>query len=977
MKRLYLSLVLLCTLSVSSWAAVLYFPQNLVEFPNSGDPQPDVREGHKYYRQYVWWSWSGDMTDGFDLSGSEADFIWSVDVTGDITIASGHYLTKNGTHYELSNSEIYFDGSKGTITLTATNPDFGGVPYTASYTISYHAGVPSKRWDFNTKPFTTTNRGWEWGDEEHMSTPAQDHPAYTPYKYALTPGTDGSYLVNEAAGLKFEAPAYCFGFHNPGVNHNVQRYRNSQWETYYDENKDANVETRFICFKAGSKLTIPATTFSDYSRPRVRIKMNRDAAKQYVNWQWQASTTLNLKINNGADAEGKPCNQQNGWYGIGGSAWWGRDKGDYLYRGEYHFQVIDKTQDFSIEVPGSSSGVNGDAAWLMIYTIEVYDSDEMITENDVLGEWYQYLTTEYKDESGNVTTSTLTEPGKYWVHYRGKAEKSTVSNCTTSGTVGTKGTYTGSNFINRFVSDNANDTKHTYTPVKGEYGSFRMRLDVHDHNNNYVTDYAYRTQSVGLMENKNYPYTWDFTDIKAYQSSPFTDDKGVATVAANKMQLESQLGYAQQPDNNYTTGAIYVPRNVWDTDGAFRIANNGGHDVLFAGGSQLWYGTTIIPETAGLGFTPVNYDGAYNGAMTITDDGLLFDQNIRDWWLWRIMIPQVDNKCTIYVRAKKLRSDSFYNVGYYYGDATNATEKSRFSTDAISSTKKAREIATDDNDVIYAIPAPTSTTNVTLFFQGVEVHKIAVSKDNKHVNKYGWATESRDHVIDPELTSYFSNKNFEHCTVTNVNYSTKKVTLLRNLVTNKKVLMKSNGSDNNASIIHNKENKAVDILAENDGFHLFVPDIHDYVANNEGVYNQKTTQSHEATMKAQLSAGDVSATNTDGTTNFVLTYDVAYVEDGVQGESSDIGYVGFFRVQAAGVHSPGNQGYLPIQLGPNDYTNKFTISWGEEDDIDATIINNAAVVNDNVFYNLNGQKVNGVPTTRGIYIINGKKIVVK
>ena len=977
---------MLCTLSVSSWAAVLYFPQKVVEFPSSGDPQPEVRDGHKYYRQYVWWSWNDDQSNGFDLSGNEADFIWSVDVTGDITIPSGHYHSKNGTHYELDNSEIYFDGNKGTITLTATQPNFNGMPYSASYTINYHTGVPSKRWDFNTKPFTPKTDSWMWGDEQHMSTPAQDHPAYTPYNYPVNANTNGDYFINEAAGLIFEAPQYGFGFHNPGVNHNVQRYRNSRWETYYDENKDANVETRFICFKAGSKLTIPASTFSEYSRPRVRIKMNRDAAKQYVNWQWQASTTLNLKINNGADAEGKPCNQQNGWYGIGGSAWWGRDKGDYLYRGEYHFQVIDKTQDFSIEVPGTSSGVNGDAAWLMIYTIEVYDSDEMITENDVLGDWYQYLTTEYKNESGNVTTSTLTEPGKYWVHYRGKAEKSTVSNCTTSGTVGTKGTYTGSNFINRFVSDNANDTKHTYTPVKGEYGSFRMRLDVHDHNNNYVTDYAYRTQSVGLMENKIYPYTWDFTDIKPYQSSNFTDDKGVATVAANKMELESQLGYAQQPDNNYTTGAIYVPRNVWDTDGAFRIANNGGHDVLFAGGSQLWYGTTIIPETAGLGFTPVNYDGAYNGAMTLTDDGLLFDQNIRDWWLWRIMIPQVDNKCTIYVRAKKLRSDSFYNVGYYYGDATNATEKSRFSTAAISSTKVAREIATDGDDVIYAIPSPSSTTNVTLFFTGVEVHKIAVSKDPKTVNKYGWATESRDRVIDQELTSYFTGVPFETVLVDAVNYSSKSVTLSR-VDMSSNVMDLTDGNDYHAYIIHNttevaesdKDKKKVDILAKDDGFHLFVPDIHDYVKANSSTYNLKSLNTYAETMKAQLASGTVPQTNDDdGTTNFVLTWQVADVEDGQQGGTYDFGYVGFFRVQATGVTSKGNQGYLPVATSPSNGINKFNLVWDDNlNGIDNTIITNTAVVNDNIFYNLNGQKIDGVPTQRGLYIFNGKKIVVK
>ena len=664
----------------------------------------------------------------------------------------------------------------------------------------------------------------------------------------------------------------------------------------------------------------------------------------------------------------------------------------------------------------------------MIYTIEVYDSDKLITENSVLGDRYQYLTTEYKDESGNLTTSTITDPGQYWVHYRGKAEKSTVSNCTTSGTVGTKGSKTGSNFIQRFVSDESNDTKHTYTPEKGEYGSFRMRLDVHDHNNNYVTDYAYRTQSVGLMQNKIYPYTWDFTDIKVYQNKDFRDDKGLVTVAANKMALESQNGYAQQPENNYVTGVTYIPRNVWNEDGSFRIAHNSGnYNVLFAGGSQLWYGKTIIPETAGLAFTPVNFDGDYNGAMTLTKDGLKFAQNNRDWWFWRIMIPNVDSECTIYVRARRLPQQTvpnplynnpkypnqpetidipFYNVGYYYGDATNSTEKSLFSTAALTNTATAREIAVDgeSGDVIYAIPAPSKTTNVTLFFTGVEVHKIAVSKDPKTVNKYGWATESRDHVIDQELTSYFTGKNFVTYLVDEVNSSNTSVKLSDVTMTSN-VMEKSNGSDYNAYIIRNKDAEIlkdengnvvkdendevvatgkVDILNTGGGFHLFVPDIHDYVkiGENTSTYNQKSVNTYKPLLRAKLNPDGVVTKNEtiDGVeyTNFVLTWQVADITEGQQGSQYDFENVGFFRVQDAGIQSKGNQGYLPLILASGNTTNKYNIVWDDDTNgIDATITDNVARRNDNVFYNLSGQRLNGVPTKGGIYIVNGKKIVVK
>ena len=976
MKKIYLLLMLFlgCVGSVSAQDNYIWFPEEVVQLESGAN---------KEYTQEIWYE--GALPGGGNFYGALP--FWEAyrdDYEYDAETISGNLVVTYVGYIENQvGVKVTFTGSKGAIKVSArNNGNFDGTQYSCSYILYY--GGSSKRWDFNTKPFTVKGDSWWWGSETHMAG-NENHPAYTPFNYAMTYNDTGNRgpeaLVAEAEGLRFDVAAGAFGYHNPAVD-NYVRNKKGQWVT--DLTSDKNIETRFICFKAGSKLSIPASFFSGYTNPRVRIKMGRDG-----------HTTLNLKVHNAYDAVGKEikCGEYDtADYGIGGCSWWGwkddaehRNKFDYYYRGEYHFQIKDKTQDFAIEVP---TWANQDQSndWLMIYTIEVYDSEEMITENSVLGDNYQFLTTRFIGKS-----ETVSDPAAFYVHYRGKGESSSVSNGTVSGTVGTLGNKTYSStpaddkFLERFVTSGGTDKHHTYTPEPGEYGTFRIRLDVNDHNGQYVTDYAYRTMSCGLLENKLYPYTWDLTDINTYKNSPFTDDKGVSTVAANKMAMESTMGYAQQPNNDHFHGVTYIPRNLWETDGSLRVANEAGnYNVMFCDGSQLWYGNTIIPEAAGLGFQPNNFDGLYNGAMTLTTGGLQMDQDQTTWWKWRILVPQVDNKCTIYVRAKKLKADTEnYIVGYVYGDTGNKDPYEEYSTAALSSTKAARLVATDGDDVIYAIPGPSSTQNVTLFFNGVEVHKIAVSTDNKHVNKYGWATESRDHVIDPELTAYFSGEDFEHCTVENVNYASKTVTLSRNLVTNKKVLKKSAGGDNNASIIHNKTNKTVktvDILATNDGFHLFVPDIHDYVkndiVNNEGSYNQKSTYGHAATMVAQLTEGDVPATS-NGKTNFVLTYDVAYVDDGTQGTSDDIGYVGFFRVQSAGVHSPGNQGYLPIQLGSNDYTNQFKLSWGDEDGIDALVTNNAAVVNDNKFYNLNGQKINGVPTQRGIYIINGKKIVVK
>lgn len=980
MKRLLtFFLFTVFVLSANAQENHIWFPLDVVTL-DFGAP--------KEYTQEIWYE--GSLPGGGTYYGAlpnpdnyRDDYDYSAQVlSGDLVVTSVGYVSGQ------KGVKVIFTGSKGAIEITATaNGRFDGNLYSCSYILYY--GNTGKRWDFNESHYDVNGWYYNWWDSWRHMYNNDNHPGYQPYKYALSYDSNPADLIPNAAGLKFVTEAYSFGYSNYEPDHHV----NSRVGWRDDPTSDANIEYRFICFKGGSKIIVPASILKNYSNPRIRIKMGRDG-----------HTTLNLIINNAYDAVGKLCCAENGYYGIGGCSWWGwhddaehRNKYDYVYRGEYQFQIVDKNQDFSIEIP-TWAFQDQSSDWLMLYTLEVYDSEEMITENSILGDNYQFLTTQYKDKNGNLVTDSLSAPANFYIHYRGKGEVSSVSNCTVSGTVGTVGSKTGNNFIQRFVTSGETEKRHLYTPEKGEYGTFRIRLEVNDHNGNYITDYAYRTMSCGVLENKIYPYTWDLTDIKNYQNSLFRDDNGNEPDATNKMAKEATMGYALQPASNHLTGVTYIPRNLWEEDGSLRVANEAGnYNVMFCDGSQLWYGNTIIPEAAGLGFQPNNFDGQYNGALTLTDGGLQFNQDIRNWWKWRVVVPQVDNTCTIYVRAKKLVSNDFYVVGYKYCKGLTGNKDGyldyKNSTDDLDGS--ARLVATVGDDVIYAIPGPSTTQNVTLFFNGLEVHKIAVSTDPKVVNKYGWATESRDHVIDQELTSYFTGKPFETITVESVDYSKKEVGLARVTMT-ERVMKKANLSDNsnkyNAYIIHNtseegdKDKKNVDILETGKGFHLFVPDIHDYLKDNEkypsadAPYNLKKLSQHQPTMMAVLEKGALipQTNDDDGTTNFVLTWQVADVEEGQQGDTYDFGYVGFFRVQAAGVTSKGNQGYLPVATSQSNGINKFNLVWDDNlNGIDDTIITNTAVVNDNVFYNLNGQKIDGVPTQRGLYIFNGKKIVVK
>ena len=114
MKRTFTLFILLTALIGSAWSGVLYFPQKTVDFPVYGN-QPEEVNGAYYYRQDVWWYFNDDMSgETIPLNDWQiSDFLWSVDVTGDIKIANGHYLTyDDANHYELNGPEIYFTGDR-------------------------------------------------------------------------------------------------------------------------------------------------------------------------------------------------------------------------------------------------------------------------------------------------------------------------------------------------------------------------------------------------------------------------------------------------------------------------------------------------------------------------------------------------------------------------------------------------------------------------------------------------------------------------------------------------------------------------------------------------------------------------------------------------------------------------------------------------------------------------------------------------
>ena len=411
---------------------------------------------------------------------------------------------------------------------------------------------------------------------------------------------DNADMLKETEGLIILADANQLGIYNENPVSTSDKYND-----------------RYIGLMNGAKLIIPKLEAGD----RVVIKMGRygstsdDASNQY--------SLANLKFKNAKDAIGTDIS---GVYVIGGSSAPTKDdgvtpNGDQRYlHGEYHF--ISSGGDFEMEI--------NDATLVKLYSIEIYKHDETIlTENGILGDNRQIL---YTDKDTGERTINL------HLHYYGLGEKGAFLSADKK-----TGTFKNDNSISFITTD---DMNFTYTPgltsdsKNAKFGAFKARIGVKtkDGGRTYVTDYADYMIGVGYRQTMNYPYTWDFTDLKKY------------AIATGEL------------DNNGTEKGDVDDMKTWNNYG-LRVSPENTDGCLFVSGSQLYAGATMFPETKGIGIYHVNNDTRRNGKMTITGDGttesggLQVNDNrasVDNPLLWEYLVPSVKSEQAVYVHAKKV-----------------------------------------------------------------------------------------------------------------------------------------------------------------------------------------------------------------------------------------------------------------------------------------------------------------------------------
>ena len=728
-----------------------------------------------------------------------------------------------------------------------------------------------------------------------------------------------------------------------------------------------------------SSFTIPGLKDGD----RVLIFMKSGEAT--------ADNGIFLNITGAKDALGTPISSTD-LYKAGGTNWQHN-----RYEGCYHFiKDGDGNMTFSM---------NSGSMCKLLY-IRIYTGQRIVTTNIVSSATGDAGRLLFMNDKG----ATDGQGSQFSLRFRGKGQSSTNSVLTYSGNLNAA-SFTGDNFK---VTGRYNHLIDFKSKV-GEIGMFRLRMNDIEYNSKYVADFCDRNFTVGYRDKvDSYPYTWDFTDIQGFSSDNMTAEANNYPIAA-----ASQDAYGYEWD----ISLFDAEGNMKVNTGYDPITNNlifSPHKIGF--GNQLWAGGNVIPETRGLwfyseddsetGYTSEYSSALYNDCLQITSDGIRF-ANVPDqagkrvaWWNYKMVVPDVPANGAVYLRMK--RDKSVTDDAKTWSDKDNdyvpflatrfqfasQTAKTQLSTDTEikgNGNYAFYKVNGSDDEWILAVKNTGSMQHLTFTLNGWIVEKVAVSVDSKTVNKFGWATESRARVIDPELTSTLTGYTFENYIVTDANYAKKEVTLSN--ISETAVMPIAVEDGNQAYVIRNMNLDTDPANAEpgrvkilNNGFHLFVPDMHDYVADRQdGITNQKQLQSVTGNkLLARLDGNLSQQGNGANVFNYVLTTE----KKNKTGVVTPLDHVGFYLVPPTGMSGGKNVGYLPVDCSTTSGANsdaKMSIvfaPWTDDsgeavsDAIDATS-SDLSVDDNQVYYNLNGQKISGKPTKGGIYLVNGKKVVMK
>lgn len=490
----------------------------------------------------------------------------------------------------------------------------------------------------------------------------------------------------------------------------------------------------------------------------------------------------------------------------------------------------------------------------------------------------------------------------------------------------------------------ANSTDRVYNIATVTYigGKGVLKITQREKVNNFTIDKKETYVAVNTLTSKTYPYTWDFTNHNMFQGSSSTTTNMASLTAGS---------YGTWTNNNGTYGATLTTQTPFvDSNNVSQNATT--TKTLFAHGSELSAGTNTITETSGLGIagtytnasvtrTSSNVEHTYNYKMYDNTSGTLAIDGNKLSGAGTITIPNVSAGQYVFVKAS---AEPTATLGSTALTKIAVNHFGSYAWDAL-------------NDV-YAYYI-SEAGDVNLAFSSADVYKIGVTDVFKIIkNSAGKTTESRNVAIDYAESGTFTANALQPYIATtytdaNSDYGTIALVAKNCIPANTGVLLY------NQNPAENKSNRQIP---------LFVP------ASNV---------SAESVEGNKLVANVTSAT-VAGSTSYVYRYVFTNKFSYTYNNTQRTGDYGFYKVNSSGTLAA-NMAYLQLNKSSDgiSYAKQVVLFDFDSSDGETTAIENIGYekpeddVKVDVWYSLDGRRINGRPSVKGIYINQGRKVVIK
>lgn len=769
------------------------------------------------------------------------------------------------------------------------------------------------------------------------------------YAYAFPVDGDNALLIQETAGLQFTCDAEKFGIQN---------------------NAD-NMHFRNVKFANGSTLTIP------------QLKKN-----QYVMIYWdpyaggEGKSGSTFTATNVMDLEGREVNKTfvttgiaSDWYnpsdGVGAEPW-----------GATSFQVKED---------GDVTFTIADNGWNDIVKIVVdntYDTPFRIaTNNYVAGKGFQGK----KICSANHNNMLLAGEGFRVSGY--PQETRSMSAATPDFKIPHGADLVEREDIVEYSKRGAPYKLIKLTAKAGMHGNVLVTQTIYGNVLNDAgevdasTRYAFEKSEawlvVGDVTQQTYPHTWDFTKYNCNWKNESDGNTKATKIERSGCDTPGDWGDGKNTGNGFGVQSVSGYRSGssahWK-DGLYPDVTVSAPAIdkpLFANGSELSYKGNSLKETAGLGII-LSDNNLTGGAITETDNANIATANSNinfgeDTWGTTCLTLSGDDA----IKIPKV------NAGMYIFLHCNQAEGSELSVTSSAGDGVIQQGWENNNELINQF-GPKNGVWVfkvkqagDVIVKGLsQIYHIAVTDQVKTFSKVGKATESRDCFIDysqsgvytkNSLTAYHAQSSAQYDNQKNI-INLEKIDVMKPETAGLLLYNDYKATVNGKEVTEHESNFDVP---------LFAPAV-----NIEASAFGKNENNEQASspLKAHVKAGFMAPS--DAKVNRFIFTNVVYDRNDAS-ETKKEKDLGFYIVRKQG-NMKANQAYLelPTSLFNTTSAAKQYVRLAFEDindtptGIDSVPTDTLPRLESGVYYTLNGVRLASKPQQKGIYILNGKKVVI-